>query len=331
LVRRLEGAIGARHDLVEDTQLDAFAASKPSTLLWASVLDTNAAQDNHPITTAKSEIDLARIWRQVAGQASEEKLYLQFVMSVEDDGDREGGWSTRGRVKVDLVGAESRLSFVLDESDQLSLRLPSLLDETESLVVARPRPAPPGVPRLVSVEFGANWTCRVQVDDEQAFVAVVPGRLRDESQFEHLSAVELRSGGRAVLRHVLFSSDPTFAAEIRYFASRRVAAARDAHSLAADASGSAETQISWMSLLIVVSVLAGGPLLVARLAAFDSGLIPKKVRVYFLSLSLSLFLWFSRKVFTKRVLLISHCSIFVLLLLPFGLMLLWLAALWRVF
>ncbi len=279
LVRRLEGAVSARHDIIEDSQLDSFVRSKESTLLWASLLDTSAALDDHPSIPAKRELDLARVFRQPSG--SGDNVFLQFALNVEEEGDREGGWSTRGRVKIDLIGPDSRLSFVLDDSAKLSLRLPSLVDDSESVVVARLRPAPPGVPHLVSVIFSPNWTFQVQVDDEQPFVATVPPRLRDETALEHLSTIELRSSMRATLHHLLVTLDPNVAAEVKYFSSRRIAVLNDAHSLGDSASNSERVSLSWTSLFVAMALLVGGPLLVARLATFDSGLIPKKVFFFF--------------------------------------------------
>lgn len=285
LVRRLEGALGARHDVLEDAQLDSFVAGKESTLLWASVLDTSVALDNHPSVPAKHNLDLARIWRQSSssGAASDEQLFLQFALTVEEEGLGSEGWSTRGRVKVDLLGPETRLSLVLDEADRLLLRLPSPADDdSASLVVARLSPSVAGVPRLVSVTFGANWSCLVQVDQATPFTAVIPERLRDDVGFEQLAAVELRASSRAALRYLLVTADAALASDVRYFTARRIAALHEGVSGGGGGSSfreGSEGALSWKALLLAVATLAGGPLLVARLAAFDTGLIPKKVFV----------------------------------------------------
>jgi hypothetical protein len=319
LVRRLEGAVSARHDLLEDGQLQVFVAGAPSTLLWASVLDMSVSLDDHPSVAANSNIDLARVFRRT--EDSNKRLFWQFSIHVEPEEDddgfisdrRQGGWALKSRVRVDLIASEGLvvpLSFVLDELTQLSLRIRVNTDDVESILVAKLGPSAPGVPHLVSVEFGPNWTCRVQVDKAASLKIVIPERLRDEISFEHLTAVELRSNMRAALRHVLITSNATLAAEAHYFAGRRVAAIRDAHSLGSGAQHRTGSSISWTSLFVAVAVLVGGPLLVARLAAFDSGLIPKKVAnimfgcCFFLS-------WYKH-----RVLLTSLFFIFALLLLP---------------
>ncbi len=289
LVRKLEGFVGARNDVLEDAQLDALVARNASAVqLWASTLDTNVALDDHPAIAAAQPVDLLSV---LADEGGSRRVFLHFLVQVDPEQEQEAagegqqGWSLRSKVKVDLLQGGGKeelvsnpLSFVLDEAARLSLRIRVTNEQQVELVVARLLPAPPGVMHQVAVVFQSNWTCLVTVDEAAAPVRVViPESVREHVAIDEISALELRANVRAELKYVLACDDEALFAEVCYFAARRVAAVRDAHSLAGSSGRfDGAPALTWSSLGLLVALLAGVPLAVTRLAAFDSSLIPKK-------------------------------------------------------
>ncbi len=286
LIRRLEGSVGARNDVLGDAQLE-FLAQNGSALIWAATVDTSVALDDHPTVTAVEPADLLAVLGEERGTR---RLFLQFLVQTDAEDevphDAGAGWSMRSKVKIDLLQGSSPdgsvsypISFVMDQSSQLLLRLRISGEQQVELKVANLPLSPPGVPHHIVAVFQANWTCLVLVDDVTPPVAVtIPESVRDDLALDNIVALELRANVRVALKYVLLADNEAFFEEVRYFSSRRVAAIRDAHSLAGAASrfGFSASSLTWSTLGLVVFVIAGVPLAITWLAAFDTGLIPKK-------------------------------------------------------
>lgn len=302
LLRKLEGFTGARYDLLEDGQMEHFLASLGSEVtLWAPAIDTTSSPDDHPVALSAKEIDLAAILgSEVALEGPDgepEKLYVQFLLDQDvelDELESGGGWNARGDARVTFLTAhedeivESPLSLLFEAHKYSSGRvLLQIKGETEvdglgepflaEILIGNTNTALPGEIRHVSVVFERNWTCLVSINGATATKVSFPEHLTPLllSSLDGVVGIGVRSSARVALESVLVTSNPQVFQDVRYFLLNKVYAARDSL-LLASGSSLRLPNIAWSTLGLTLLALIGVPVVVVRVASFDSHLIPAK-------------------------------------------------------
>ncbi len=312
LIRKLEGNLGQRYDLLDDDQLDQWMSTEAEALVWAQRLDSSG---DWPTAAAKETLDLGAVLQGDAEEFAEgegavaekpKALFVQFLLTSDDESDQDhvGGWS---------IPSTIRLSFLLPEEEDSPLALSiedkgvhnrqvflqvhledalplaeegsgALSPSVRQIAMGTISPAPPGQARHFVLTLAANWTLSLAVDGKQMAAApvVVPEELREDlyASLHQISGVGLRSDlslRRHTVDSLLVTEDVALHELVRYFLLNRVAQWQDTFSLGSGPGPLwSAPPVSWSAVWFTVAVTVGVPLLVARLAAFDSALIPTK-------------------------------------------------------
>lgn len=314
LIRKLEGHLGQRYDLLDETQLDHWVGNDEAALVWASRLDTS---DDVPTVASRERIDLAAVLQGDEGLPKD--VFLQFLLTFDDDqGDvHMQGWSVPSTVRLSFLvrdEEDSALAIVIEEKGptnrQVLLQVhqlhgedstsessshhqdDSVLGHVRQIALGAITPAPPGQSRHLVFTLSANWTVSLSIDGKiPASSVVVPEELRDElyASLRKIEGVGLRSDlsmRRATIDSLVLTEDHQLHEELLYFLANRAASWRDAFSLgggggggggpAGGAGGLVSSPVPWSTVLFYVVLVTGIPLLVTRLASFDTSLIPTK-------------------------------------------------------